>query len=308
MNARAAGQDSFTSGPDPAQRSNSVTGVFGQISNAFAAAGPGVLKGSSSASFPTAGLSPPVGTLSIGAAGSGSANFRLDDMVVGGGQGTGPVPVSINLTLRGTFAQHFNMIAPLGTAGAVQTIASIDLNSFYQQAFGLTFLFDGSLGIGNFHEVRADGRTIDTPQDAQEGIFNTPGEAVFESGGVVRLTTPSFSVTPGIPFTFQLGIDAGTSVQYVAATTALQPSFVFGDASADFSHTLSFPTDRPVFNLPPGFTVNSAEGDIVNNRFVVPAQAATPEPASLTLFGFGVVSMAGVRAWRKRRRLPEWRG
>ena len=92
VNARAAGQDSFTSGPDPAQRSNSVTGVFGQISNAFAAAGPGVLKGSSSASFPTAGLSPPVGTLSIGAAGSGSANFRLDDMVVGGVRGQAPYP------------------------------------------------------------------------------------------------------------------------------------------------------------------------------------------------------------------------
>jgi hypothetical protein len=72
----------------------------------------------------------------------------------------------------------------------------------------------------------------------------------------------------------------------------------------DFSHTLIFPTDGSVFNLPPGFTANSAEGDIVNNRFVSPAQSATPEPASLTLFGLGVVSMAGVKVWRKLRRLP----
>ena len=45
-----------------------------------------------------------------------------------------------------------------------------------------------------------------------------------------------------------------------------------GNASAntDFIHTLKFPTDRPVFDLPPGYTINSAQARIVNNFYSPP--------------------------------------
>jgi hypothetical protein len=77
-----------------------------------------------------------------------------------------------------------------------------------------------------------------------------------------------------------------------------------GSLTADFGHTLSFPKDRPVFELPPGFTANSAAFGIVDNQYVV------PEPATAMLLGLAVIGGLAARArsrWRQRhpdRRFP----
>jgi hypothetical protein len=63
---------------------------------------------------------------------------------------------------------------------------------------------------------------------------------------------------------------------------------------ASFGDTFGFPTSGPVANLPDGYTLNSLDGHIVNNRFVVPE--AVPEPSSLVL----VLVAAGVLILRKR--------
>jgi hypothetical protein len=108
------------------------------------------------------------------------------------------------------------------------------------------------------------------------------------------LTTDLFTVTANTPFSlfFQLGVLAGVGLRDGGAGNA--------SGGADFSNTLTFVDDRPVFDLPNGYTANSLEAGIVNNRFA-PADDApvVPEPACLVQLAVGI---AGLAAWKWRRR------
>jgi len=70
---------------------------------------------------------------------------------------------------------------------------------------------------------------------------------------------------------------------------------------ANFIDTVSFPFSGVVFDLPPGFTVNSVEGLIVNNQFVgTENTSAVPEPGNwpLLLAAFGLIVLLRRRGWR----------
>jgi hypothetical protein len=90
-------------------------------------------------------------------------------------------------------------------------------------------------------------------------------------GGVI--TSPSFTVTAGVPFTLQ--IELYVSAQ--ANADALENAFIaFGNA--DFGKTLRFPSAGPVFELLSGYTASSADAGIVDNA--VPCVSDCPAPAS----------------------------
>lgn len=71
-------------------------------------------------------------------------------------------------------------------------------------------------------------------------------------------------------------------------------------AYAAFLHTLSFATDGPVFDLPAGFTVNSVDGGIVDNRFF---PSPVPLPGTLLLLSAGLAGLAGLVRIGTRRRM-----
>lgn len=77
----------------------------------------------------------------------------------------------------------------------------------------------------------------------------------------------------------QIMVPANTPVELEVQLTASTNTSLFwalsGDSSAlaDFSHTVTLATDRPVFNVPAGYTVNSAQARIVNNTFALPCPA-----------------------------------
>ena len=81
----------------------------------------------------------------------------------------------------------------------------------------------------------------------------------------------------------KLGLTAGT-------IAPLEEVF----AAGNFLNTVSLPLSGPVFNLPPGFTANSASGLIVDNRFVGGPQDV-PAPATLALLAVGLVGVAATR-------------
>jgi hypothetical protein len=100
------------------------------------------------------------------------------------------------------------------------------------------------------------------------GVFQGPG---FDGDAVV------YSNYGTMPTNVPLNLFTEIIVEAVASGSV---SPLEASAVADFRNTVSFPTDGPVFDLPAGYTANSVDGSIVDNRWV-PVPAA-PAGAQLT--------------------------
>ena len=89
-------------------------------------------------------------------------------------------------------------------------------------------------------------------------------------------------VAPNLPIDIFLELEAGSG------------SFGVGtSASAEFSNSLDFATGSPLFNLPAGYTANSASSFIFDNRFV-PPPSAIPEPNVAALCVLGLIAVGAV--------------
>ena len=72
--------------------------------------------------------------------------------------------------------------------------------------------------------------------------------------------------------------------------------------TADYSGSLDLPVGRDVFNLVDGVTANSADFNIVDNRFI-PSSVAVPEPSTWVLLGiaFAALGLLGQSRVSRRR-------
>ncbi len=203
------------------------------------------------------------------AGGSGSVfgEFRIDDLVVSHPAGGGPatVPVLLNLDISGSLGAGGSMNSPGfdWPAGAGGT-ALVNVSVTTQALTGQTF--SGTRSYSN----------------------NNRNEESFQSSGLLAggdaLATSPFEVQVGAPFTviLTMGLSAGASTNITHGNAI---------ATASFSNSLSFPTDRPVFTVPDGYTVNSVSAGIVDNRFLF----QIPEPSTLALLLIGSILLAGAR-------------
>lgn len=106
------------------------------------------------------------------------------------------------------------------------------------------------------------------------------------AGGTASLTTGEWIIPTGVPLTlfFELTSSSYASGNYDSS----------GDASGDGN--LWLPLATPLFNLPEGFTANSADGAIVNNYYT-----AVPEPEHyFALAGAGLAVFGLYRRARRR--------
>lgn len=116
----------------------------------------------------------------------------------------------------------------------------------------------------NGQDVGSGSRSITviggTPTVNSNGLLTTfDGDEVLESSPVM--------VPANTPFQLEVQLTASASTSMFWAFS--------GNSSAlsDFSHTVTLATDRPVFDVPAGYTVNSAQALIVNNTFTYPCPA-----------------------------------
>jgi hypothetical protein len=239
---------------------DSLGNVVGEQSHgAHAGASYGRLRGSSFAEylnvrefFPFSGFGTGIGA---------SSDFSLDDLEISGPPGN--ILVSLNLAISG------GLIATDSGGAFMNSSASANAGIInFGGPFGAGGMDLGRIAVGS------SGGLVAT------GIFST-----LDMGGTVLGTTFSILTFAGAPIQFKMGLQT-------FADASVGRGAVFGVAFGSSSFTLGFPTSGPVANLPEGYTLNSAGGHIVNNRFV-------PEPPTFVLAAVGVL---GLMASARRRR------
>ena len=202
----------------------------------------------------------------------GNATFNMD-LVISGPQGTSGliIPTSINTNLTGSFGANAN-------------------------GSGLGGVFSGSAGAGLISNSGGGGFfSLGQFSGNSTGAFS--GSGVFGGLGV-PVASPVFTVVENQPFTVTMSFGLNT---LAFANNFSGPGSA--GASANFAHTLGFPTSGPVFNLPAGFTVNSLDGTVVNNLFTPVGTVVTPEPNTLLLMCSGVFALSGRIVSRRKRAL-----
>jgi hypothetical protein len=193
--------------------------------------------------------------------GNSTAWLIYSDVVVTGPVG-GTVSTSLNLTLDGSHSGSVTADPGIGPAIASSTVnVAVSING---------------VGVGDGHHDVSVSSTSDT--------IRTVGLHML-ANGVGNIVTPAFNVQVGVPFAVKLEMDTQAFVEGLGSN--------FGGltaaANTDFSNTLSFALAGPVFNLPGGYTADSADAGIVSNSFVV------PEPSSLLLLGMGCIGFYACR-------------
>ena len=196
------------------------------------------------------------------------ARVTFADVVIAGPAGAGPIQTSINLHLSGTQALASYVSA------TPDFLSRVNSNVF----IGVT---DGGNNRDGGNRSLSHINGVPIPPNQNGMLMGYTGSGNVQTRMFTLLVNTPFSLSLSIGTTARIGV-------------AFSDSYVTG-ALSDFGNTLSFATDRPVFRLPAGYTVNSADAGIVNNTFSTPV----PEPASAVLAALGLV-LVGARVRRRR--------
>ena len=190
----------------------------------------------------------------------------------------------------------YNDVVITGPAGAAPVQTAINFHMSGQQILGTHSPGPGHYS-GNLANVSL---TVQAGNNSAGGVYNQSArngviqpvderDMMVGFSGNDDLQTPLFTLPVNTPFT--MFVQLVTSVQ---VNLDYREGFIVSSLS-DFGSTLRFATDRPVFDLPAGYSVNSAEAGLINNTFTTPV----PEPGSAVLAALGLLTVCG---WTRRRR------
>lgn len=208
------------------------------------------------------------------------AAWNFDDFVVTG-PGSMPVPAALHLFVSG----------------------SMSGGGFTDDQGSLTSSVSGK---GDFFiEIEINGADAGHPQafyNFFNGTIQEGADGLLEGhvhGGAISdiITSDQLMLPVGV-YSVQVEVFANASgVVRIMGTPADEFDSVSAGAYglSEFQSTVSFPTSGPVFDLPPGYTVNSVSAGIVNNRLVPEPSALVPEPSALWLLAAGAGGLCAAR-------------
>ncbi len=223
------------------------------------------------------------------------ASFIVDDLILSNTIDPtatlvpfGKIPFQIDgsFFLDGTYGGPTSLTRP----GVTHAEVLLQIRSFLQ----------GNIPLGQ-GEVRAS-RTVNGNGDLTFG-GGASGLLTGYAGGLGEIEFSFTNALAGVPLSFGVFVqsDASGILSHIGGFAGIM------DASVDFDSTISFRPARlgTAFDLPPGFTANSIQANIVDN-FWNPEPASVPEPASGWLIAAGVLALAWRRARRQRRAYSSW--
>ena len=191
----------------------------------------------------------------------------------------------VNFPFFGRFLDYFmNIGGYLGAAGVLQANGSIVTTGAFAQTFNanLTWQHTGQ-------PLRAAIEMSLFMPGLNEGVLD-----FYNSAAASILLPPGYSATTssGLPLVFAPVPEPSPAALLLAGLAWLG---LWRRAGPRWRGGRSTRNDRPVFTLPAGYTVNSADAGIVNNTFSTPV----PGPASGLLAALGLLAIG---SWARRRR------
>ncbi len=191
------------------------------------------------------------------------ASGTWSDFIVTGPASPAFIPISVNLNIEGTTLA----IATTSPSGQSQASSSVQFN------------------------VRGNGQLFG---GSYTQTFTNGGPSTFSATGLLAgfdgnmdVTSPVFNVPVNTPFTIELQLSVSSSL-----SANFSETFTV-NANTNFLNTLTFAQAGPVFNLPGGYSINSADAGIVDN-------VAIPEASAFLLTGVGI-GLVCIRQLRRRR-------
>ena len=167
------------------------------------------------------------------------ADAVWSDIVVSGPSGPASVPFSINVLLDG-----FDILGSIGGVGGTSANTYASFNARINGVVAAT---------GNYVRTVTGGGPTQTP--IADGVFaGFDGSAAFETDAVMVPVNTPFSIS------VQLQTYAHVDATYTQSGTT--------SALMNFGDTASLATTGPAFNVPAGYTVNSAAAGVTNNVFL----------------------------------------
>jgi len=188
--------------------------------------------------------------------GTGNSSFNFDDVTVTAPSMSSPpttIPITFNFVLNGSYSTSnaLNNSPDGNYGGNVQSIASVQLNLTVNGSN-----FDGSFAANN----NMNGVGAITTSSSNFGLLNT-----FGGSGSYPFTLGPLMVPVNTPFSFSASLGVSGSWQLeIEGTEGSEPNFSTSAMAID-----SFMFGPNVATLPDGYTINSTEAGIVNNRLNV---------------------------------------
>ena len=236
--------------------------ILGNAGGSFASASPGVLRARAGATFTsTSGSS----YANSSAQTSGTVTFTCTGLC------GSAVSVALNLNVTGSLsANGRNDVNSQATASGYSRV-------------NLDVTFNGVADSGQM-TLNAPGSIL--PQNPL-GPFSSPAVQTSTQTGMFS----SYNSANPVATSATILVPLNTPIPLIIRLSTAASSSQWGNASADFSHTVTFPYSA-VFNLPAGYSAYSTDFNIVDN--LIPA----PEPGTTALIGAGLIALA----WRRRQR------